>query len=500
MVPLVGLLVALVVAGCNLVSAEDAGLIEGGAEAGGDADDGGEPEAGVERSGRLVLVSETHELVTDRLCDLDGNGSDDNAIADLGEADAQLFVVAINSLLASALDDIVGVALHFPLVDDLSVPEIIRRPLIMYTSVDSDHPPDPTDDFSGSEPLYAKSGTFDPCGEPLYVVPSISVAGGELEILADALPLPLNQAIIEITGARLFGSIQPEGSTFEIKLCGYATVMSLGSHEGLSAEHTLLEELSAGGRAFGAPTLPGLKLDVDVDGDGIELLFLDDGDRLEYCVDGDDTVISGRDCWQDPRMADGLSLSFELSGVSARFAGREPGWEYEVEGSCEGGMPEESLFGNVTSNAPCAALEERCNPFAVTPCCEPEHRCSGAATEVVAYQCLAPCPGVGCPYPGYVGVCHPATEPYDEHVCVSHGRGLSRAAEGCEAQEHRDPCTTEYGVDGGICVSLGRDAETIYCFERCEPGPNPCAETHYCVPLVFEEGGVCVRWDRGSDG
>ena len=60
-------------------------------------------------------------------------------------------------------------------------------------------------------------------------------------------------------------------------------------------------------------------------------------------MDGDSTEIAGSDCFLDERMADGISMNFELRAVSARFGGLEPGWEESVEGSCDE-PPAQSLW------------------------------------------------------------------------------------------------------------------------------------------------------------
>ena len=41
--------------------------------------------------------------------------------------------------------------------------------------------------------------------------------------------------------------------------------------------------------------------------------------HIASCIDGDLTSIDGADCWRDGRMADGFSLNFYFSTVSARL-------------------------------------------------------------------------------------------------------------------------------------------------------------------------------------
>jgi hypothetical protein len=83
--------------------------------------------------------------------------------------------------------------------------------------------------------------------------------------------------------------------------------------------------------------VPGVSPDLDLDGDGLERFELDSDSRIETCRDGDGfTTIPGRDCWQDPRMADAFALSTAAEAVRAVFADRQAGWR---ELQTEHGLP-----------------------------------------------------------------------------------------------------------------------------------------------------------------
>ena len=73
---------------------------------------------------------------------------------------------------------------------------------------------------------------------------------------------------------------------------------------------------------------------------GIDVL----DERLERCIDGDATVISGRDCWQDEGMADAISMTLRLGVEGARFAGRLDDWDYSLGATCPEGPPVPSLW------------------------------------------------------------------------------------------------------------------------------------------------------------
>jgi len=100
----------------------------------------------------------------------------------------------------------------------------------------------------------------------------------------------------------------------------------------------------AGGAAFGVPGVPGLSADIDLDHDGLERFVLDHELHLASCVDGDGTAFEGRDCWAHPGFEDGISMTIHIEAMPARFAGRAPGWEERVAGTCDGGPPATSLF------------------------------------------------------------------------------------------------------------------------------------------------------------
>jgi hypothetical protein len=57
-------------------------------------------------------------------------------------------------------------------------------------------------------------------------------------------------------------------------------------------------------------------------------------------------VHTGRDCWAREEMADGFSANARMSGVSARFLGREPDWRERLDAAgleCDD-PPEQSLL------------------------------------------------------------------------------------------------------------------------------------------------------------
>jgi len=202
-----------------------------------------------------------------------------------------------------------------------------------------DEPEHPEDDFSGDEAFYATPEDIDACGEPRVFSVGAAIREGQLDAPLGTVTLDT----VTIQGdARALGTIEAHGTSGLAYMCGYVTVASLGSIA--MDDATWLEAFVGGGLRFGVPTVPGVSPDIDLDDDGLERFILSDEGRLATCVDGDGhTTIDGRDCWQDPRIADAISLTVFLRLVSARFAGRRPGWELEVPGECDE-PPEQSLW------------------------------------------------------------------------------------------------------------------------------------------------------------
>jgi hypothetical protein len=283
---------------------------------------------------------------------------------------------------------------------------------------------------------------------------------------------------VETHQTRISGTIEAFGAAAALLACGYGRAQDLGavSTGGLS----LLEQLLSG-RFFSAlPDAPGLSPDVDADGDGLERFTLDDDDRIVRCIDGDGfTVIEGRDCWQDPRIVDGFGLVVGLELVRGRLVGRGPGWEYDLEGACEGGGLD-GLFDFGEPGPGCAELDEVCDPRSAAPCCDPAQRCSGASR--IDYRCLGSCDAAPCAYGARVGSCISG-------ACWPLERPEARVS--CTPGE---PCTTEYGEDDGtVCVR--RDDRTL-CVETCLGAPGECGdERHECLPVMGEDAGVCAFFD-----
>jgi len=464
------------------------------ADADGDADADAEAEADggdsdlEPHAGPLVQVARQVTLVPEAVCDVDGDGTLDNSVAELGSSLAEVFAVAFNALLSGDLSDGKSMVVHYRWIEDLAGPSDPNTSAVAYLGMDTDRPADPTDDHSGEEPFYVTGDYLDACGEPLRVMEGIRLDHGVASGGSGVFALPTSGGNAELVISSVSGAMTPLGAEFSLRVCGYASARTLGgqvSMGGSVSDLSFLETLLAGGRAFGMPMVPGLRPDVDLDGDGLESFVIDDENRITTCIDGDRTVIAGRDCWGDPRMADGFSLTIALEGPRARFAGRGPGWEHLVPEGCPSWPLEGGFFDTIpATDGPCVELDERCDPLAPSPCCDASHRCSGGNMET--YRCSAPCEPSPCSFGALRGGCFNTLGVGP--MCMPLGAPVSPAD--CTVGE--EGCTTAYGAtEGTACLEIWDD---VHCLERCAPAAAPCGEGRWCAGLAFEPGGVCVYW------
>jgi hypothetical protein len=315
-----------------------------GTDAPGEADreagDADRPEA---EPGPLTMVATEIEVLLDRACDLDGNGVTDNAIADLGSPGAERLVAALSSVVQWEIEAGYRYVIHFPWLEDSAGADDPDAVLTMFGGVDVDDPWEPGDDFSGEEPFYVGWFFLDACGEPLCSFAAARLDRGTLSAEGGSVPLMFSGLIGR--GSNVWGTVGPRGASGELTLCARAHIRELGVlYPAVDAgEATLLEAVLAGGGVWGIAGVPGTSPDLDMDGDGLERFALDPEGLVERCIDGDGSVIEGRDCFRDERMADAFALVIALRTVAAAFGGRVPGWQDAVEGTCES-PPDHSLW------------------------------------------------------------------------------------------------------------------------------------------------------------
>jgi hypothetical protein len=328
------------------------GAVEGGLDGGLDGDiDRADADTTPGAGGPVTFVSREAELVSDRFHDLDGDGDLDNAVADLG-ADGIPFMMVVNVMFDTGLEQgLTRWLVHAPFVADAVNLDDPSASVAFLHGADVDDPPDAADDYSGSEAFFAIASALDACGEPRTAFRDVEIRGGvaRLEgrdlVLPFLAALPLSQYVAE--SERIPGS-----TDLRLVVSGVIRTADLGDlpapRDWLDTDQTMLEIFLAGGATVGVD-VPGLTPDLDLDGDGLETFELDeDGDgsgdgQIVSCIDGDRTVVEGRDCWRDPRFADAFAMANVWTFARAEFAGRAPGWRTRVDGECTE-PPEQRFF------------------------------------------------------------------------------------------------------------------------------------------------------------
>jgi hypothetical protein len=296
-----------------------------------------EDEAGDES---LTFIVTSASMLSDGLCDLDGDGTEDNAIRQLGWW-AGSFAHGVNEQTNFAIDrGELRIVAHVLGIEDLPVGTDADVVLILSEAADTDEPPDREDDFSGDEPFFILGRSLDGCGEPLYHY-RCSIERGVLDAPEGTGVWVRGTDVLPLIDGRASGTIGM--GELDVSICGTIQIQSIGAAGMATGDHSLLEWFIAGARLVW-PSLDLVQPDIDLDDDELEQFAFDADEHLERCVDGDGTEILGRDCWEDARMADGFSTVVRIEAVPALFGGLHPYWEDQTEGSCDGGPPDPSLW------------------------------------------------------------------------------------------------------------------------------------------------------------
>ena len=265
-------------------------------------------------------------------CDLDGNGTIDNAFgaalnsAARAEFSTELTRNDLATCQAVSLARFVG-----------SDATMLQAPfdLSFVLGRDVAWPPVPENYFSGSDRFLVVTDYLSQ-GLPLTTI-SASASNGALTVSAPVVHVPfpwcffdqgvpyavtLDYAPLDVTGTLEADAMGP--TRLVVTQCGARAVHSwaqLPNTSGLGGGATLLDLIVLGADVLGFhanPTQP----DVDVDHDGLEVMMDTDGDhRIDLCIDGSGTQIIGTDCPMDPRIADALSEATQEEYVGAVLAG-----------------------------------------------------------------------------------------------------------------------------------------------------------------------------------
>lgn len=282
-------------------------------------------------------------------CDLDGDGTADNAFARaLG-----LLASALGPLISMQIDNgNLIFLLNMQGLDDPAGQNDDDFRIAWLFGEDADD--NLSNNFSGSGEFLVNADSLGPDGSAMTSIQS-SVSSGALAGGPEDIPIPIGFFPIDLRQGRIEGQFaQAGGELYELQdgmLCGGIPVSLLSLLGGFAgdmlatdppcdggAPAELLDLLVAGGSAtvsFGDGSIPlrftATPPDLDLDGDGLEgFTVTDDGPAgcqpvVTSCTDGDGTVIDGRGCFSDPRIADGHSAAFNISAVAATIVGLNGG-------------------------------------------------------------------------------------------------------------------------------------------------------------------------------
>jgi hypothetical protein len=253
-------------------------------------------ETGCQRSfGRTYILDTLEVLPQGEGIDLNGDGTPDNALGFLAGAINPGWVESLAAGLTIFLWDFSDDGLSF------------------FIGFDADVPTDPKNNLAGAGTFLVDSGQFDTACQPLARFDSASQVGQTLDAQTSLWTFrDPEYGLVGLADFRVWGTFSEDFTHLAgraagiFTLCGLSAVNFSGPTPG-----TILEFMI---------NAVAVQADMDRDGDGLERIE-GDGGRVVRCVDGDGTVIEGGDCACDPRIADGYSVSFTGSMVTATIVG-----------------------------------------------------------------------------------------------------------------------------------------------------------------------------------
>jgi cysteine-rich repeat protein len=276
-------------------------------------------------------------------CDLNGDGTPDNAFIDaLGLAASFIGPMLSNQISSGNLILLMSM---LGLDDPTGANDTDFR-IAWMTGQDADA--DTSNNFSGAGTFLVARDALNDDNSPLTTVQS-RVMSNALRGGPEDIPLPFGFLPVELLGGQVQGTtVADAGELYEIEdglLCGGIplTLLSLlgGFVDGMfttepacdgGAQPGLVDVVMAGGTVtfnFDGMMIPvpfrATLPDLDLDEDGLEGFEITDGDDCQAvvtsCTDGDGTVIDGRECYQSAGIGDGYSAAFTFTAIAAQLAG-----------------------------------------------------------------------------------------------------------------------------------------------------------------------------------
>ena len=237
--------------------------------------------------------------------DLNGDGTPDNQMGQIGQL--------ANSGLAQSIQ--AGTSIMLVVVAGRQGPPLVegdQPQASLFVGLDADSPPDPSNNADNGQ-FFVSTQQFDVNCNPTTAYDHSVVQNGKLESSAAKTNIVIGT----------IGTIQFVDTRQEL----VPTSADLTTWQGQTGGIELACSLSI--TPFPGPNPSslldvlanyGIEPDMDRDGDGLEQI-IGDGTTIKQCVDGDGTVIMGRNCPCDPRIADGYSGGLQFTVVPATILG-----------------------------------------------------------------------------------------------------------------------------------------------------------------------------------
>jgi len=279
---------------------------------------------------RALVTRSMHWVSGAEGCDLNGDGVIDNAFGTLAN---RATLDRLSNYFTGVLDTC-NEAVVLWLLEGTDA-TMHQAPFQFAFVAGAAMPPDPATYFTGNDRFFVLPASLRDGGRPQGVVSGSTTMGSlqtEVGTLTYWLPcdgfavllIPLRLQQASLSGTIVSDTARP--TLGNLRMCAAVTATSLHGVPNYSSigGPTILDMIVVGINALGIYIQPG-QPDIDVDGDGLEIFRDTDGDGvIDQCTDGNGAVIDGRDCPNDPRIADGYSMTVDLEAVGAFLAGRAP--------------------------------------------------------------------------------------------------------------------------------------------------------------------------------
>jgi hypothetical protein len=237
--------------------------------------------------------------------DLDGNGTQDNQIGQVGQL--------ANSGLAQSIK--AGTSIMLLVMAGLQGPPLVEGDMpqqSLFVGLDADSPPDPTNNANNGR-FNVSTEQFDVNCNPTTEFDTTVVHSGVIDSTATKTDLIVGTiGTLKFVGTK--EELMPQGTdltTWQGQIGGIELACSLSITPFPGPNPASLLDVLVNS---------GVQPDMDRDGDGVEQI-VGDGTTIMQCIDGDGTVIPGRNCPCDPRIADGYSGALQFTLVPATIVG-----------------------------------------------------------------------------------------------------------------------------------------------------------------------------------